>query len=49
MSKIAKMEPSLETDTLLDVATLWEKVSQDCGWESVMVVQEKCDEKSGMG
>jgi len=26
-----------------------EEVSQDGSWESVMAVQEKCDEKSGMG
>jgi hypothetical protein len=37
--------PSLETGALLDAA-LWKNVKAVCGWESVMGVQEKCDEKS---
>ena len=36
--------PSLETGTLFDAA-LWKNFETHYGWESVMGVQEKCDEK----
>ncbi len=45
LRKGLKMEPSLETVTVLD-ATLWENLRTGRGWESVMTVQGKCDEKT---
>lgn len=51
LSKIAEnglrqlMCPSLETGNPLDGA-LSEDLRKGCGWVSVMVVREKCDEKS---